>query len=327
MNMLVIGESLIDVIYDSSGRKLGHYPGGSPLNVAVGLSRLGRETALLTRIGDDTPGDVIMAHLQASHVKLAPGSINGEPTSMAFAHMDTNGHVEYDFDIRSSYPQPPTDPAERAQLLANAPRHIHIGSIGAHLQPGAAAVRAWVNFYHSVSTISYDPNVRLGLGGTPSSYQAEIEEYLSVVDILKASKEDLELCYGELTSDKLAELVRHMLARGVSLVVITDGARGLDLYTLDHSIHVDALQVPVVYAVGAGDAVMSALIDGLARLSVLGRDDISRLRQQSASLLTSVGTYAATAAAITVTRQGANPPTRSEITAHSEIYAVEGSMF
>ncbi|MCI5826235.1 MAG: carbohydrate kinase [Arcanobacterium sp.] len=327
MNMLVIGEALIDVIYDAHGTLIGRYPGGSPLNVAVGLSRLGRETALLTRIGDDAPGDVIVDHLNASHVALVNGSVSAEPTSMAYAHVDEQGHAHYDFDIRSSFPAPPTDPAEREKLLADAPKHVHIGSIGAHLLPGAETVREWLSFYHSTATISYDPNVRIGLAGTAEDYRQQIENYATVVDVLKASIEDLELCYGEMDSAAVHDLAHHYLDSGVSLVVLTEGARGLSLFTADHTIHVDALPVNVVDTVGAGDSLTSALIDGLARLSVLGRTDVSRIRQQSASMLTSLGTYCATAAAITVTRAGANPPTRREISAHSDSYAVEGSIF
>ena len=327
MTMLVIGEALIDVIYDSLGRKLGHYPGGSPLNVAVGLGRLGRETGLLTRIGDDAAGDMIVEYLTDSIVMLAPGSVNGEPTSMAYAHVDEKGNAQYDFDIRSSYPAPPADALERAALLQAAPSHVHIGSIGAHMVPGAATVREWVDFYRGISTISYDPNVRIGLAGTAAEYRAQIEQYAHVVDVLKASVEDLELCYGSMSPEQLEDLVEHFFECGVALVVLTNGSRGLDMYTRHYSIHIDSLNVPVIDTVGAGDSLMSALIDGLARLSVLGRSDWVRLEEQSASALTSLGTYCATAAAITVTRQGANPPTRREISAHSESYAVEGSMF
>ncbi|MDD7466115.1 MAG: carbohydrate kinase [Actinomycetaceae bacterium] len=327
MNMLVIGEALIDVIYDAQGTLIGRYPGGSPLNVAVGLSRLGRETALLTRIGDDAPGDVLVDHLGSSNVSLVKGSVSTEPTSMAYAHVDERGHANYDFDIRSSFPAPPTDPVEREQLLADAPRHVHIGSIGAHLMPGAETVREWLTFYHGTSTISYDPNVRIGLAGTADEYRQQIEQYATMVDVLKASIEDLELCYGQMDEKALRDLAHHYLNSGVSLVVLTEGSRGLNLFTADHTIHADSIPVDVVDTVGAGDSLTSALIDGLARLSVLGRTDVERIRQQSASLLTSLGTYCATAAGITVTRAGANPPTRREISAHSYSYAVEGSIF
>ena len=327
MNMLVIGEALIDVIYDSHGTKLGHYPGGSPLNVAVGLSRLGRETAFLTRIGNDMPGNMIISHLHSSRVILMDGSRSNEPTSMAYATVNEQGNASYEFDIRSSFPPPPQDTAAAQLMLADPPRHVHIGSLGAHVMPGAATVREWIDFYHPLSTISYDPNVRLGICGTAEDYCRQIEEYATIVDVFKASVEDLELCYGSLTPTRVRHLVDHYMNLGVAIVVITNGAQGLDLYTADYSIHVDALHVPIVDSVGAGDSLMSALIDGLARISVLGREDIGRIHQQSASTLTSLGTYAATAAAITLTRSGANPPTRREIAAHSESYAVEGSLF
>lgn len=327
MNTLVIGESLIDVIYDPETGEPGHFPGGSPLNVAVGLSRLGRETALLTRIGDDDAGNTIVNHLTASSVSLMLGSINDEPTSMAYAHVDGEGHASYRFDIRSSFPAPPHNDKDCADLLRDAPRHVHIGSIGAHLMPGAETVRQWISFFKENATISYDPNVRIGLAGTAQEYRTQITEYLGIVDIFKSSIEDIELCFGAMDSEQLEKFVDMCFTKGVSLVVLTEGSRGMNLFTRDHCIHVNALKVSVADTVGAGDATMAALIDGLARLSLIGREDVPRLRQISDSMLTSLGTYAATAAAITVTRSGANPPTRREISAHSESYAVEGSIF
>lgn len=327
MNMLVIGESLIDVIYDPETGKPGHFPGGSPLNVAVGLSRLGRETVLLTRIGDDEAGDTIVNHLTASNVSLMLGSINSEPTSMAYARVDDEGHASYEFDIRSSFPEPPHSDKNCVALLREAPRHVHIGSIGAHLMPGAKTVRRWIDFFKENATISYDPNVRIGLAGTAEEYRTQITEYLEIVDIFKSSIEDIELCFGAMDPKQRQNFVNMCFEKGVSLVILTEGAHGMNLFTRDHSIHVNALKVSVADTVGAGDATMAALIDGLARLSVIGREDVPRLRQLSGSMLTSLGTYAATAAAITVTRSGANPPTRREISAHSESYAVEGSIF
>ena len=78
------------------------------------------------------------------------------------------------------------------------------------------------------------------------------------------------------------------------------------------SVEIPALSVQVVDSVGAGDAMMAALIDSLARISVLG-DERAGLTEISPQMLTSVGQFAVTAAAITVSRAGANPPTRDEV--------------
>ncbi|WP_124054201.1 carbohydrate kinase family protein [Arcanobacterium ihumii] len=321
MTILVIGESLIDIFYNQDGEELDRRPGGSPMNVAIGLARLGRDTSLLTRIGDDAAGDSIVEHCAADRVHLVAGSVTADPTSLAQAHLGADGSANYTFELHSDYPMPPTDERERADLLDGAPRLVHIGSIGAHLEPGAKAVREWIKFYRPKSTISYDPNVRLDVVGPASKLREEVESFLDLVDVFKASKEDLEFLYEDFDLDVAVDKV---LDAGVSLVVITDGSAGLHLYTKNHQVTIPAISVEVVDTVGAGDSLMSALIDGLGRLSVIGREEVDAIRGLSKTMLTTLGYYAATAASITVTRRGANPPNRAEISAQSEKYSLEG---
>ncbi|XCB29449.1 PfkB family carbohydrate kinase [Arcanobacterium hippocoleae] len=137
MSMLVIGESLIDVFYNSDNQADARLPGGSPLNVAIGLSRLGRDISLLTRIGNDPDGKLIQEYCEHEGVALIPGSVTAEPTSLAHAQIAADRSAVYRFDIHSDYPHPPTDPEERAALLETAPQLIHFGSVGAHLAPEA----------------------------------------------------------------------------------------------------------------------------------------------------------------------------------------------
>ncbi|MBM7824819.1 fructokinase [Arcanobacterium pluranimalium] len=321
MTILVIGEALIDIFYNQAGAEIDRRPGGSPMNVAIGLARLGRDTSLLTRIGDDAAGDSIVEHCAADRVRLVNGSVTSEPTSLAHAHLGADGSASYTFELHSDYPMPPSDEHEQADLLECAPRLVHIGSIGAHLEPGAAAVKEWIKFYRQKSTISYDPNVRLDVVGPAEKLRGEVESMLEYVDVFKASKEDLEFLYEDLDLDVAVDAV---LNAGVALVVITDGGAGLHLYTKEHRVTVPAVKVDVVDTVGAGDSLMSALIDGLGRLSVLGREEVDAIRGLSKTMLTTLGYYAATAASITVTRRGANPPNRQEISAQSEKYSLAG---
>ena len=317
MAVLVIGESLIDEIRRPDGTLIGSYLGGSPLNVAAGLGQLGRSVTLLTRIGTDEYGKRISSQLAELGVVLAPSSITDEPTSVAHAMLDQAGQASYTFDILSTFPRPNPDKLEE---IISQFTHVHIGSVGAHLAPGNQTVREWVEYLRPHCTISYDPNVRLAIQDDRAQYQQQIEEYIGLVDIFKASMEDLAPFYGGRTADEIAE---EILSRGPSMVVITDGAQGLGLYTRQHCLSLRAVDVEVVDTVGAGDALMSALIDGLARLDVLGRTEVPRLRSISRQLLTSLGTYSALAAAITVGRKGAHPPTRQEISQYSDYYSAE----
>lgn len=306
---LVIGEALIDVVKRPNGETT-RYPGGSPMNVAVGLSRLGRRVHLLTRFGDDADGDTLREYIENAGVMLVPGAIDSDATSIAIASINDQGSPAYHFDVNSSYVEPPTSPEKIEELLSEPPLHVHIGSIGAHLRPGSDTVRRWLELLHPHSTISYDPNVRLSILGSAQSVIDDMQEILPYIDIVKASTEDLEeLEGGPVEADDAA---KFFLDRGVKFVAITMGSKGVKLYTPNASVEIPALTVQVVDSVGAGDAMMSALIDALARISVLG-DERSGLTEISPQMLSSVGQFAVTAAAITVSRAGANPPTRGEV--------------
>ncbi|NLW12993.1 MAG: carbohydrate kinase [Trueperella sp.] len=306
---LVIGEALIDVVRRPGGETTRH-PGGSPMNVSVGIARLGRRVHLLTRFGDDTDGDTLRDYIESAGVMLAPGAVDSDATSIAMASIDDEGSPAYHFDVNSSYVEPPTSPEKVAALLAKPPLHVHIGSIGAHLRPGSDTVCRWLKLLHPHSTVSYDPNVRLSILGSAQSVIDDMQEILPFVDIVKASTEDLEELHGEPVEPD--DAAQYFLDRGVEFVAITMGAQGVKLYTPKESVEIPALSVQVVDSVGAGDAMMAALIDSLARISVLG-DERAGLTEISPQMLTSVGQFAVTAAAITVSRAGANPPTRDEV--------------
>lgn len=310
MSFVVIGEALVDTFQSGDGVR--QTPGGAPLNVAVGLGRLRRVVTLVTRIGDDEAGNQIAEHLANSGVRLFPGSIDPRPTSVAHASLDEDGIASYTFDLVSDYPAP-----ENIESLGS-PALVHIGSIGAHLQPGAAVVRQWLKAFHPTSTISYDPNVRLSLLGEPQRVLDDIDQFIEFVDVVKASDEDLHALLGTKDPDVGAQ---YFLDRGVSFVVVSQGSQGLKLYTPTTSASVRAPKVPVSDTIGAGDSLMSALIDGMSKMSVLGAEDRASLAKISQQGLASLGAYAAAAAAITVTRAGANPPTRAELNHQMDLFA------
>lgn len=317
MSFLVIGEAVVDKV--PRGDEITSHPGGSPLNVAVGLGRLGRNTTLITRIGDDDEGEIIADYLADSGVRLHPGSIDDRPTSVAKARLDEDGNATYEFSLLSDYPEPPTEVGDISNLVYAAPQLIHIGSLGAHLEPGADKLREWLKILSRTSTVSYDPNVRLSMVGPREKLVAEVDRLMEFVDVVKASNEDLGELFGD---DDPQRGASYFLDRGASLVVITLGAGGVQLFTKQESAHVSAPKVDVVDTVGAGDSLMSALIDGLAKMSLLGREDETGIASMSHSSLASLGSYAAAAAAITVTRAGANPPTRAELAKSMDLYSV-----
>ncbi|MDR1635097.1 MAG: PfkB family carbohydrate kinase [Bifidobacteriaceae bacterium] len=301
---LVIGEALVDVVpADQGAREL---PGGSPLNVAVGLGRLGRSVTLATWLGEDNHGALITEHLRRSGVVLSPGSDAADHTSSARVSFDQAGSGHYVFDLAWDLPAMPADLA---------PLTVHVGSLGATVSPGGRKVLATVLANPWAATITYDPNVRPQLMGAAAAARPEIEAYVGAADVVKASHEDLEWLYPDRSA---LESARSWLGMGPDLVVVTMGAQGaLALGAADRSARIGVTPGPVADTVGAGDSFMSALIHWLWEEDLLGPGRQDALRHLGADQLQRLLAFASAAAAITVSRPGAEPPWLHELPAPS----------
>jgi fructokinase len=161
-------------------------------------------------------------------------------------------------------------------------------------------------------TISYDPNVRPALLGTPEEARPGIEKLVAISDVVKVSDEDLEWLYPDRDDEEVA---RDWLGWGPVLVVVTRGGKGVYAVTADLELRRPATPVDLVDTVGAGDSFTSGLLDGLRRADLIGgarRDALAAIDESS---LISVLDEASLVAAITCSRPGANPPTKAEVDA------------
>ena len=301
MQALVIGEALVDVVARPATQPV-TYPGGSPANVAIGLARLGREVQLLTWFGEDEHGNLVRDHLEASRVRIASGSQRAERTSSAKAHIDALGSATYDFDLTIDYPD-----HEVAQDVGV----VHVGSIGAVLEPGASKVAALLGSARHRAVLTYDPNLRPSIMGAPADVRAQVLALVAGTDVVKASDEDLAwLEPGTAPQD----VARAWAATGPALVVVTLGAEGSFAVTASGAeAQVAAPPVDVADTVGAGDSFMGGLIDGLWTMGLLGSSRHAAIAALDTAALTTLLTQAGRIAAITVSRPGANPPTRQEL--------------
>ncbi|WP_062525434.1 carbohydrate kinase family protein [Demequina rhizosphaerae] len=302
-HVLVIGEALVDVVVGPDGTEA--HPGGSPANVALGLARLGRDVDLLTRLGLDPNGVLVADHLQDDGVRLVPGSAGAGPTSVATATLDAGGAATYEFDIVWELAD--------GVRLRNSPLAVHTGSIAAVMAPGAAQVLTLVRALRFNSTVTYDPNVRPSLMGSPDEARPAIERMVGLADVVKASDEDLAWLH---PGREVDEVAREWAGMGPALVVVTRGGEGATAFTHNgREIHAEAPAVAVADTVGAGDSFMSGLIDGLWGAGLLGRANREALRAVSDEAVAAILRPCARIAAITVSRPGANPPTRAELDA------------
>ncbi len=285
----MIGEALIDIVETDADTT--EHVGGSPANVALGLGRLGVRVALATQVGDDSRGRQIRAHLASSGVEVMTPAGVGLPTSTARARIGPDGQAAYDFDI--SWTALPA-------LDAVTPRIVHTGSLAAFVEPGASATRIYLAGSEAAER-TFDPNIRPALSGDRSGALAAFEAMARRCTVVKMSDEDAAWLYPDLDPDAVLATV---LALGPRLVALTRGAEGAVLVTPEQRVAVPGHRVVAVDTIGAGDTFMASLLRSVLRhgSAHLSRDALER-----------IGDEAVRAAALTVSRQGADLPWAEEL--------------
>lgn len=289
----VVGEALVDIVVPATGEPR-RSPGGSPLNVAVGLARLGVDTVLLTELGDDHAGQLVQDHARASGVTLHPGSVvPGTTTSTATARLDELGAASYSFDLRWTLGPRPLPVGTRA---------LHVGSLGSALRPGRDSVLDLVAQASSAGLpVSFDPNARPALTPDADLAWQDVREVAAEAELVKLSDEDLAFLQPGVA---LTDAATGLLGGLTRLVVVTAGGAGALAVSADASLEVRTPPVEVVDTVGAGDSFMAALLSVTLEH---GLDDLDEDR------LAGYVAAAHQAAAVTVSRPGADPPRSEEL--------------
>lgn len=297
---LVIGESLIDVsIRDGQRSEL---PGGSPMNVAVGLSRLGRPVDLATWYGRDQHGQLLETYLADNHVTLSGDAAGATRTSTATTTLVGDGQASFVFDLDWAL--------SRVDVPANC-AVVHTGSLAAALRPGVDVVRSTLKSARTASTITYDPNVRPDLMRDPAAARQTVESFVALADVVKASDRDM-IHIGR--GNDPQKMAAAWLNLGPKLVILTQGAGDVIAFASSGlQMRMPVSKVTVADTVGGGDAVMSALIDGLWGAGLLGADHREALGQIDAATLGPILNRSTASAAATLSREGANPPSAAEL--------------
>jgi len=298
--VLVVGESLVDVVSTADGLTV-ERPGGSAANVAVALARLEQGVAFVTAYADDERGRSVAGYLAGSDVELAVDPIVLERTSSAQARIAEDGSASYTFDLDWHFAAVPDAVVERAAA-------VHVCSIGAVLAPGADDVLALLDRAVAAGAlVSYDVNARPAITGTGPDLLARVEAVAALAHLVKASDEDLAALYPTLSTDEAAV---HLRSLGATVVVVTRGVEGSTWYAAQR-VDASAVTTAVVDTIGAGDTFSAALVDGLVRdLDATFSTPSAALDSADAAALLA---HAAAAAAVTVSRPGADPPTRAEL--------------
>jgi len=287
----VAGEALIDLIPDSTGNRVPKV-GGGPANTSKAIARLGYETSFIGGLSSDSYGQMIEEELKSSGVDLALSYRGHEPTALAITTLDDKGAASYEFELEGTA----TFAFDESWLPSGEADVIHIGSVATMLEPGASELLKWAR--SKSAPIIFDPNVRPSIESNKDLYRASVERWIDVASIVKLSEDDLDWLYGD------ESVVKTWFDRGVALVVVTRGDKGLSALGSDFRVDIPAVSVEVVDTVGAGDTIGAVLVEGILQYGLSGL---------SGEKLFMVLERAARAAAITCSRSGANPPWKAEL--------------
>ena len=292
------GEVLIDLIPEGVDYK--PVVGGGPANTAKALSKLGIDTQFIDGISSDGYGEVAKDELVTAGVKLDYENYSDKPTCLAVVSLSESGSASYEFVIENTatfdfshdwLPNPQTD---RPSLL-------HIGTLATVIEPGASILFEWAQAVAKVAPIVFDPNIRPAVISDRKLYLTQVERLVAISSAVKVSDEDIKWLYPSLEID---QVVNNWLKKGPLLVVVTYGDKGLTGYRKGEMVSADSIKVKVADTVGAGDTVGAILVEAIVK------DGLDSL---TGSRLETMLKRAAKAAAITVSRVGANPPTSEEL--------------
>jgi fructokinase len=289
---------LIDFIPAGVDRK--PIVGGGPANTAKALAKLGINTQFINGISSDQYGQMAKDELVSAGVKLDYAKYSDKPTCLAIVTLSDSGSATYEFVIENTatfdftsewLPNPQTD----------RPLLLHIGTLATVIEPGASVLFEWAQSVAKVAPVVFDPNIRPEVISARKQYVDQVERWVSASSAVKVSDEDIKWLYPSL---HIEQVVNDWLIKGPSLVVVTYGDKGLTGYRKSELVSVDAVKVKVVDTVGAGDTVGAILVEAIVND---GLDTLTGAR------LETMLKRAAKAAAITVSRVGANPPTSEEL--------------
>jgi fructokinase len=294
VSIWVCGEVLIDIL------PTGPVVGGGPANTAKALARLGHDVHFIDGISSDAYGQSARTELLRDGVNLDLALASEKPTCTATVTLDSAGGASYEFliDGTATFDFAPSWLPDPYRFQ---PQVLHIGTLVTVIEPGASALYDWAMQVAEFAPIVFDPNIRPSVQPDRDLYEAAVEKWAALSAVIKVSDDDLAWLFPEVSIDDVAN---RWINDGVFLVVVTRGANGIVGFTEDGRIEVPGVKVDVVDTVGAGDTVGAIVVEAMIEHGLI---------ELRGDRLHKVLSRAAHAAAITCSRQGAQPPYKHEL--------------
>ncbi|TXI02726.1 MAG: carbohydrate kinase [Pseudorhodobacter sp.] len=306
--ILSCGEALIDMLprtATTGEAAFAPYAGGAVFNTAIALGRLGVPSGFFSGVSTDMLGEILTDTLTASKVDTRFLARSGRPTTVAFVKL-VDGQATYAFYDENTAGRMLTE--ADLPTLPDTVSTLFFGGISLVNDPAASTYAALQARECGARVTMIDPNIRPSfIAGKEGTYRARIEGMIARADIVKLSDEDLHWLMG---AGPVETLARAILAKGPKVVFITEGAAGARAITARQNRFVAARKVVVADTVGAGDTFNAGALAALHEAGALTKARLAALSDAELDAALSLGVQAA---AVTVSRPGANPPWRAEL--------------
>ena len=305
--ILCCGEALIDMLPRET--TLGEpafapYAGGAVFNTAIALGRLGAPVEFFSGLSTDLFGQQLVRVLAESKAGTRYAHFSPRPTTLAFVDLK-DGHASYVFYDEGTAGRMLSP--ENLPHLADDVEALLFGAISLIPEPCGSTYEALMAREHARRVTMLDPNIRPGFIPDRTRHAERIRRMVAMADIVKLSDEDLAW-FGEAGSPE--DVIRNWLDQGPKLIVLTQGGKGATGYSRDHVASVASRKVEVVDTVGAGDTFNAGILASLHEQGLLTKAGVANLSKDAIGAALDLG---ARAAAVTVSRAGANPPWRREL--------------
>lgn len=309
-DVVALGELLIDFTENGTSTQgnpvLEANPGGAPCNVLAMLNKLGKKTAFIGKVGNDTFGRQLAEEVQQSGTDTTNLIFDDTVhTTLAFVHTFPDGEREFSF-----YRNPGADmmlkKEEVMEDIIKEAKIFHFGTLSSTHEGVREATRYAIDIAkESGALISFDPNLREPLWDSLEDARKEIKYGLSKCDILKISDNELEFMTGTNDYSKGVEILREQY--DIKIIFVTLGKDGSRAYYKDLTAEQPTFtQIKAIEKTGAGDT-----FEGCALNYLLEHDIDSLTKNDLSDLLV----FANAGASLITTRKGALKvmPEKSEI--------------
>ena len=305
--ILCCGEALIDMLPRTSTTgepAFAPYAGGAVFNSASAVGRLGVPTEFFSGLSSDLFGEQIRRVLAESGVGTRHAALSPRPTTLAFVRLQ-DGHATYTFYDENTAGRMLSE--RDLPVLGDDVDGMLFGAISLIPEPCGSAYEALMRHEHGRRVVMLDPNIRPGFIADRDAHLARMRRMIAMADIVKLSDDDLAW-FGE--PGDAAEIAGRWLERGPKLVIVTGGSKGATAFNAGGALTVDSFKVDVVDTVGAGDTFNAGVLASLFDQGLLSKAAVGALSPEAIRAALTLGTKAA---AVTVSRAGANPPWRHEL--------------